>query len=88
MMVADLQNCFSVITISSVKLTHGVVIFTANLDYENQPGALNEHFVTALPVEALSNVLEYLFAQQNLCPIGARHHLGCRSAQEKTGHRR
>jgi len=30
--------------VSAHELTHGVTQFTANLDYEGQPGALNEHF--------------------------------------------
>jgi Zn-dependent metalloprotease len=32
------------------ELTHGVVTFTANLDYENQSGALNEHFADVMGV--------------------------------------
>ena len=32
------------------ELTHGVVTFTANLDYENQSGALNEHFADVLGI--------------------------------------
>jgi Zn-dependent metalloprotease len=32
------------------ELTHGVVTFTANLDYENQPGALNEHFADVMGI--------------------------------------
>jgi Zn-dependent metalloprotease len=32
------------------ELTHGVVTFTANLDYEDQPGALNEHFADVMGI--------------------------------------
>lgn len=30
------------------ELTHGVVSFTSNLDYQDEPGALNEHFADAI----------------------------------------
>jgi len=30
------------------ELTHGVIQFTANLEYANEPGALNEHFADAM----------------------------------------
>jgi Zn-dependent metalloprotease len=30
------------------ELTHGVVTFTSNLEYQDEPGALNEHFADAM----------------------------------------
>jgi Zn-dependent metalloprotease len=44
------------------ELGHGVIQFTANLDYEKQPGALNEHFAdvfgTAIKQKALKQTAE------------------------------
>ena len=40
------------------ELGHGVIQFTANLDYEKQPGALNEHFADVFGTAIKQNALK------------------------------
>ncbi|TDQ31392.1 M4 family metallopeptidase [Zeaxanthinibacter enoshimensis] len=40
----EFKNFASAIDVVAHELTHGVTQFLANLEYEGQPGALNEHF--------------------------------------------
>ncbi|HTF16606.1 MAG TPA: M4 family metallopeptidase [Chryseolinea sp.] len=47
------------------ELGHGVIQFTANLDYEKEPGALNEHFADVFGAAIKQSALKQTAAQAN-----------------------
>ena len=47
------------------ELGHGVIQFTANLDYEKEPGALNEHFADVFGAAIKQNALKQTAAEAN-----------------------